>query len=195
MGGSRRYPVRPNHLDRPHQQGGPRLPGQQHLSESSRSSHLNHSRRRVPKADSEHYCSVPQYGAGMKRSTRSIDQNGLTLVEVCFAILLFFLGFLPIIRLAAAAIQANSYADNLSQATSLAQSKLDGLLAMSHEEIFNAASASSTVCAKSTDCYVIDWEHDYPQIPPRPFTAITVTVSWSERSSARSISLSSIKGN
>jgi Tfp pilus assembly protein PilV len=130
----------------------------------------------------------------MKRSACSLNQKGLTLVEVFFAILLFFLGCLPIIRLTAAAIQGNSYADKLSQATSLAQSKLDGLLAMNSAEIIDAVSMSESVCNKAMECYDIEWQHDYPQTPPRPFITITLTVSWAEKSSTHRVRLCSIKG-
>ena len=57
------------------------------------------------------------------------NQRGFTLIEVFAAILVFTLGALALYRLQVATIQSGSFANDLTEATTLAQGKMEELLA------------------------------------------------------------------
>jgi len=58
-----------------------------------------------------------------------IGQRGFTLLEVFAAILVFALGAMALYRLQVATIQSSSFANDLTEATTLAQGKMEELLA------------------------------------------------------------------
>jgi prepilin-type N-terminal cleavage/methylation domain-containing protein len=58
-----------------------------------------------------------------------IGQRGFTLLEVFAAIMVFALGAMALYRLQVATIQSSSFANDLTEATTLAQSKMEELLA------------------------------------------------------------------
>lgn len=129
----------------------------------------------------------------MKRRTLIKDQKGFTLVEVFLAILIFLLGFLPLVRLEVASISGNSYAQKLTQATVHAQSKMEELLSMDFATLAAAANTPQTVSDNIGVTYTINWSST--QIVANELMAITVTAAWTDKDGAHGISLSSIKGN
>jgi len=116
--------------------------------------------------------------------------SGFTLVEVFLAILIFILGILPLVRLEVASIEGNSYAQKLTAATTLAQSKMEELLTMDYADLISATPVASTICPKSGDCYTINWTCTQVLTDTR---TIVVTVTWADKNDARSISFSCIK--
>jgi len=124
----------------------------------------------------------------MKRLFLLNNAKGFTLVEVFVAMLVFLLGFLPLLRLGVASIQGNIYAQQLTRATTLAEAKMERLLAMEYTDLIN-----ETPVAKLVDGYTVDWAQ--AQTVPNT-TTITVSVSWTDQGgTAHGISMSSIKGD
>lgn len=116
------------------------------------------------------------------------NAEGFTLVEVFVAMLVFLLGFLPLLRLGVASIQGNIYAQQLTRATTLAEAKMESLLAMDYTDLISTNPASESV-----DGYTVNWTQ--AQTVPNT-TTVTVSVSWTDKGgTAHSISMNSIKGD
>ncbi len=83
-------------------------------------------------------------------------QGGFTLLEVLMAILVFTFGVLSLFRLQAASVQNNSISSQMTQATTLAQDRMERLMALSYSSVLDtngdgAAGLSNTTGADQTD--------------------------------------------
>ena len=123
------------------------------------------------------------------------NTDGFTLVEVLLAILVFVLGFLPLVRLEVASIQANSYAHRLTQATNLAEGKMDSLLAMNYNYILNKPITPEDGITLGN--YKLWWNRTeittIESFTVDEVLKIEVTVKWKDKNGTREIKLSSIK--
>ncbi len=114
-----------------------------------------------------------------------VNQDGFTLVEVFVAMMIFLLGILPLFRLEIAAIEGNSYAQQLTKATGLGEARMEELLAMSYTSLVAASPTLQTV-----DGYAVNWS----KIEDIANTqTITVTVDWTYKSKTHTINFKSIK--
>lgn len=64
----------------------------------------------------------------------ALDQRGFTILECFAAMVLFALGILALTRLHMATIQANASAQQLTQATILAQKTVEDLMARAYQD-------------------------------------------------------------
>lgn len=125
----------------------------------------------------------------------SLDQRGFSILEAFAAMVLFALGILALTRLHMAVIKANASAQNLTQATILAQKTVEDLMARAyHDAMLNAnpsphASPANPVGGK----YNITWSVTN-NTPITNTKTITVVIQWTEGTRPRTSSLVFIKG-
>lgn len=62
------------------------------------------------------------------------NDKGFSLIEVLLGVSIFMIGFLGITALQIASLKANTYSGNLSEATGLAASKIEALMALDYED-------------------------------------------------------------
>jgi type IV pilus assembly protein PilV len=64
----------------------------------------------------------------------STDEQGFTLIEILIAITVFAIGILAVGKMQIAAIQGNSRANHLTEAVTLAQSKMEELISLNYND-------------------------------------------------------------
>ena len=67
--------------------------------------------------------------------TKKINNRGLSIIEVIFALSIFAIGILAVSTLALSAISSNASARRVTDATALAEDRLERLAAMPYEDI------------------------------------------------------------
>ena len=68
---------------------------------------------------------------------KKINNRGLSIIEVIFALSIFAIGILAVSTLSISSINSNASARRLTDATSLAEDRLERLAAMPYDEIQN----------------------------------------------------------
>ena len=100
-----------------------------------------------------------------------INNKGLSIIEVIFALSIFAIGLLAVSTLAISAISSNASARRVTDATALAEDRLERLAAMPYNDI---ASDSEMVGA-----YQVTWAVTEGSVLPNT-KSITVTVNCPE---------------
>ena len=67
--------------------------------------------------------------------TKKLNNRGLSIIEVIFALSIFAIGILAVSTLALSAISSNASARRITDATALAEDRLERLAAMPYDEI------------------------------------------------------------
>src|SRR5210317_108169 len=67
--------------------------------------------------------------------TRKLNNRGLSIIEVIFALSIFAIGILAVSTLALSAISSNASARRITDATALAEDRLERLAAMPYADI------------------------------------------------------------
>lgn len=117
------------------------------------------------------------------------DPKGFTLIEVFVVLLIFICGIVPLLKLQIATIDGNLAANQLTEATNLAESKMEQLLGWNYDDLNNAA-----ILPLTSGDYTVNWSRN-PDSPITGVTAISVTVSWLYKdNTSHCVTLSSIKG-
>lgn len=117
------------------------------------------------------------------------DSKGFTLVEVFVALLIFMLGLVPFLKLQLSTIDSNLAANQVTEATNLAKSKMEELLGMNYQNLLSA-----TIASKKVDNYTVTWTRTADS-PIADTATLAVTVSWADAENrSRSVSLTSVKG-
>ena len=114
------------------------------------------------------------------------DQRGFTMIEVMIAIVLLAVATTGLVGLFRIQTGASSFSRHATEATELAQDKLEFL----RTQAANAASGSEpglTSLGKTGGGYDRSWT----VVPSTTFTDYAVTVSWDESGTPRSIRLTS----
>jgi type IV pilus modification protein PilV len=108
--------------------------------------------------------------------------SGFTMIEVLVAILILTIGIVSAIMMQTSAIHGNQYGNKITQATFLAEDKI--------EEIKNSSDIGSEVGGTSqTGIFTQSWQFTAASGSAR---RITVTVSWAEQGSTRQVVLNTI---
>lgn len=122
-------------------------------------------------------------------TARLQESNGFTLVEVFAVLLIFIGGIVPLLKLQIATIDGNHAANQLTEATYLAESKMEQLFGRSYDDLHDADTSARTV-----DNYRVSWSRDIDS-PITDTMTITVNVSWLDKKNrSHCVSLASIKG-
>ncbi|MDR3203234.1 MAG: prepilin-type N-terminal cleavage/methylation domain-containing protein [Deltaproteobacteria bacterium] len=127
-------------------------------------------------------------------------KNGFTLVELIVAVMVISFGCLAIMRFQITAIRSNVVAENMGLAVILAESEMERVKSLSHEELKNEAKAGSTtlkgldrngvICLDLNKCPEHIFSRTvsyYPGLPTSLSTQVEVEVKWSDASGARSV--------
>lgn len=125
----------------------------------------------------------------------ALDQRGFTILECFAAMVLFALGILALTRLHMATIQANASAQQLTQATILAQKTVEDLMARAYQDAMLNVSPPphSSPANPVDDKYNISWSVA-DNTPITNTKTITVTIQWTEGTRQRTTSIVFIKG-
>jgi type IV pilus modification protein PilV len=107
----------------------------------------------------------------MKNKT-PFPHSGFTLLEVLAAMVIFALGILALTRLQIASIQSNSFARQISEATNLAQSKMENLFSQD----FNTLSCED----ENSGIYSITCDPEIIAGPGDQTKEIHVKVTWKD---------------
>ncbi len=124
-----------------------------------------------------------------------LDQRGFTIVEAFAAMVLFALGILALTRLHMATIQANASAQNLTQATMVAQKTTEDLMARAYNDATLSASPPThcdprnPVDGKYTICWNVS-----DNTPIMNTKTISLRIQWTEGARPRTTSIAFIKG-
>jgi len=112
-------------------------------------------------------------------------EKGLSLIEVLVAMVVLSLGLLGLERVHIAAIQANSIASRLTQATTLAQDRAEQLMALPYNDAALADTTAPGTFTTYTDPnppqgYTITWKVDEPSAGIK---TINIDVTWKNKAS------------
>jgi prepilin-type N-terminal cleavage/methylation domain-containing protein len=126
-------------------------------------------------------------------------EKGFTLIEVLVATVVFSLALLGLERMHIAAIQGNTIASRLTQATTLAQDRVERLLAMPYNDPMLADTTATGTFTSYTDPsppqgYTIRWEVD-TDVPSAGIKTINIFVTWKNLTASKTFSLSIRKSN
>jgi Tfp pilus assembly protein PilV len=117
------------------------------------------------------------------------EERGYTLPEVLAALLFFAFGILALYRLQAAVIKSGAHAGQLTQATALAESRMEALLALNYVSLTSAANP------QAIGPYSVNWTIT-PNVPVPDTKTIRVFVAWKgSKNEPHTLTLDSIKGN
>jgi type IV pilus modification protein PilV len=140
----------------------------------------------------------------MKKS----NQKGFSLIEILIAITVFAIGILAVGRMQITAIKGNSFANDLTKATTLAQDRMEELIGLSYDDTdslddtdtddeaglddTNAAADHNDPNNPVDGRYNIFWNiaTDYPINNTK---TIKVIVRWTDRGTPKGVSITSIK--
>ena len=126
-------------------------------------------------------------------------EKGFTLSEVLVAIVVLSLGLLGLETMHIAAIQVNTIASRMTQATTLAQERAELLMAMPYNDPMLADTTSKGSFTSYTDPqppqgYTIRWEVD-TDVPSAGIKLINIFVTWKNLKASKTFSLSVQKSN
>ena len=126
-------------------------------------------------------------------------EQGFTLIEVLVAIVVFSLTLLGLEKMQIAAIQVNTIASRLTQATTLAQDRVERLLAMPYNDPMLADTTATGIFTSYIDPnppkgYTIRWEVD-TDVPSAGIKTINIFVTWHNLKVSKTFSLSVRKSN
>jgi len=130
----------------------------------------------------------------MKKS----NEKGFSLIEILIAITVFAIGILAVAKMQITAIKGNSFANDLTEATTLAQDRMEKLIGLSYDDTIlddTTATADHSDTNNPVDGrYNIFWNivSDYPIINTK---AIKVIVRWTDRGAEKSCNITSVKAD
>ena len=126
-------------------------------------------------------------------------EKGFTLSEALVAIVVLSLGLIGLERMHIAAIQVNTIASRLTQATTLAQDRAERLIALPYNDPMLTDTTAPGLFTSHTDAnppqsYTITWEVD-TDVPSTGIKTINVFVTWNNLKASKTFSLAVQKSN
>jgi type IV pilus modification protein PilV len=118
----------------------------------------------------------------MKKS----NQRGFSLIEILIAITVFAIGILAVGKMQITAIKGNSFANDLTEATTLAQDRMEKLIGLPYTDIEDTNATNGR--------YNISWNitTDHPIDNTK---TIRVNVGWTDRGAPKEVSITSMKAD
>jgi prepilin-type N-terminal cleavage/methylation domain-containing protein len=105
-------------------------------------------------------------GQQMMSINENIGDRGFSIIEVVFALSIFAIGILAVTTLSISAVNSNASARRLTDATTLAEDRLERLAALPYDYILSGE--------ETEGAYHVDWDVD--ENVPTKTKSITVTV-------------------
>jgi type IV pilus assembly protein PilV len=126
-------------------------------------------------------------------------EKGFTLMEVLVATVVLSLGLLGLEKMHLTAIQVNTIASRLTQATTLAQDRVERLMAMPYNDPLLADTTPTGTFTSYTDPnppqgYTITWRVD-ANVPAAGIKTINIFVTWQNLKASKTFSLSMQKSS
>ena len=123
------------------------------------------------------------------------NQEGFMLIEVLIAVAIFAIGILAVWNMQISALKSNAWSNDLSEATTVAEEKMEELIGMDKSE----ASLDGTVSLHAgknrgfNERFAVNWTVDDDMPLPNKKT-IHVAVTWMDRSGVtRNINLNNVQ--
>ena len=142
----------------------------------------------------------------MKKS----NQKGFSLIEILIAITVFAIGILAVGKMQIAAIKGNSFANDITKATTLAQDRMEELISLSYDDTDSlddndtddkAGLDDTDAAADHKDAnnpvdgrYNIFW-NIAPDHPIDNTKEIRVIITWTDKGAEKKVSISSMKAD
>ena len=138
---------------------------------------------------------MPKHGViGMDKKRLSLNDKGFSLLEVLVAVVIFAVGILAMAALQLTAIKGNHFSNNLTEATTIAQEKLEELIQTDYS-LSNAGEPLAPGNHSETQgIYTIDWTVQ-DNTPIQDTKTILITVRWTERGQQHQTTLRLIKSS
>jgi len=116
------------------------------------------------------------------------NRKGFTLLELLIGLVILSVGLLALAQMQLVAIKRNSFAQKLTQATVLAQGKLESLIGMGYAQVTASDPQPETLSGGFTRT----WSKQN-NVPSNGMVTVTVSCSWNdERGNPHSVSISTI---
>lgn len=121
------------------------------------------------------------------------SESGVTLIEILIAVTILAIGLLGVAGLQVTAIKGNSHGNTISQATAIAEERLEIIRNMDYSEVtfdpnpFVENNVDGTIYTRTTE--VED------NTPLNDLKRVTVTVSWTAGNRNRQVQLRTIVSN
>ena len=117
------------------------------------------------------------------------DEKGFTLVEILIAIVVLAIGVLAMGQMQIASIRGNSIANTLTEATTLAQDRMENLIGLSYNDL-----TAGSHPGPNNPIYNISWNItlDYPINNTKE---IRVIVTWLDKGLTKTVSITSMKAD
>jgi len=100
---------------------------------------------------------------------KALNNHGLTIIEIIFALSIFAIGILAVSGLAISSVHSNSSARRVTEATTLAEDRLERLMTLPYDNIIDGLTREGA--------YNISWTVIENEIADKT-KSVTVTVSW-----------------
>ncbi len=121
---------------------------------------------------------------------RSFGKKGFTLIEVLIGLIILAIGILAVAGMQITSIRGSSFSNNLTQASVLAQDRLEFLKSLS----LNDAQLNTGTYNDLPDIGIFKRSYQTNRNPNPNFVTITYTVSWLEKGVTHTVSFRTIKG-
>jgi type IV pilus assembly protein PilV len=127
--------------------------------------------------------------------TMVATEKGFTLIEVLVALGVFSVALLGLEKMHLTAIQVNTVANRLTQATTLAQDRVERFMAMPYNDPLLADTAPGNPRKDFTNPgYTIEWSVN-TDVPQTGIKTINISVKWNNLRASKTFSLSMQKSN
>jgi len=121
-----------------------------------------------------------------------LNKNGFTLIEVVTGLVLLAIGLLAVVGMQLASVRGNSSSSNLTQASILAQHKLETLRTLALTDDDMTAGHYDTAVTGDGPIPGTIFFREYDVVDDADIKTITVTVRWNDGSD-RSVSFSTVR--
>jgi len=118
-------------------------------------------------------------------------EKGFTLVEVLIAVSIFSVGLLAVAMMLDTAIQYNSSARFITEATEIAHAQMEKLMSSPYDDA-NLEEASSPYGPNPIANYNVSWSVR-ENVPMSAMKTISLSVTWSSRGENKSLTIISLK--
>jgi type IV pilus assembly protein PilV len=120
------------------------------------------------------------------------NQKGFSLLEVLIAISIFAVGLLALAQMQITSIQGNAFSSRTTDATTLAQDRLEQLMALAYTDADLNAGDHEDAQTLQGVAYTVSWNVTNNALINNTKTVI-MTVAWSEGGRQRTLSMQFVK--
>ncbi len=134
------------------------------------------------------------------------NEKGFSLIEILIAIAVFAIGILAVGKMQITAIKGNYFANDLTEATTLAQDRIEKLISLSYTDPLlddtngNSHAGIDGANATTADHNAVDGRYNiFCNIAPDYYISntkeIRVIVAWTDKGAPKSVSITSMKAD